>query len=171
VDSTIITAPGKGEAWRLHLSYDPQRQRIAVLELTGLRAGEKLDRLPVRCGDLVLGDRGYPKPDGLASLVRSGAHVLVRITWSGLWNSMHLIDHDGEKIDWTTQFAAATQAGLVDRPIRVARPRGRFAPLPLRLVILPKPAEAAASSRAKAKHDNAKDRHASCDPRPVTQDL
>ena len=163
VDSTTIAAPGSSGSYRLHLSYDPLRQRIGDVELTAISEGERLDRLPLKPGDLVLGDRGYPKPDGLANLIKSGAHVLVRVTWK----SLHLIDEAGKPINWNGLFAAAEKHGFVDKPIRVARPRGRFEPLPLRLVILPKPAEAAASSRAKAKHANRKDQHGSCDPRTL----
>lgn len=163
VDSTTIAAPGKGGSYRLHLSYDPVRQRTGDLELTALNEGERLDRLPLKPGELVLGDRGYPRPGGLANLIKSGAQVLVRLTWK----SLHLIDEAGKPVDWNGLFTAAGKHGFVDKSVRVARPRGRFEPLPMRLVILPKPAEAAASSRAKATHASRKGQHSSCDPRTL----
>lgn len=163
VDSTTIAAPGKGGSYRLHLSYDPVRQRTGDLELTALNEGERLDRLPLKPGELVLGDRGYPRPGGLANLIKSGAQVLVRLTWK----SLHLIDEAGKPVDWNGLFNAAAKHGFADKPVCVARPRGRFEPLPLRLVVLPKPAEAAASSRAKATHASRKGQHSSCDPRTL----
>ena len=163
VDSTTIAAPGKAGRYRLHLSYDPYRQRIHDLQLTTMRQGERLDRLALKPGELVLADRGYPKPEGLASLIAKGAEVLVRLTWK----SLHLIDETGERLDWAALFAAAAEHGSIDQPVWVARPRGRFQPLKLRLVILPKPAQAAESSRRKARHANRKDQHGSCDPRTL----
>ena len=115
------------------------RQRTGDLELTALNEGERLDRLPLKPGEPVLGDRGYPRPGGLANLIKSGAQVLVRLTWK----SLHLIDEAGKPVDWNGLFNAAAKHGFAGKPVCVARPRGRFEPLALRLAVLPKPAEAA----------------------------
>lgn len=111
------------------------RQRIDDLRLTSKAEGDRLDRMALTSGALVLADRGYPKPEGLQRLITSGAHVLVRLTWK----SLHLVDQAGEPLDWTALFAAAAAQGAVDMPVWVHRSRGRFPPLKLRLVILPKP--------------------------------
>jgi Transposase DDE domain len=161
VDSTTIAAPGRGGSYRLHVSYDPQRQRIDDLHLTSMAEGERLDRTALTPGALVLADRGYPKPDGLQRLLASGAHVLVRLTWK----SLHLVDEAGQPLDWTALFAAAVKHQAVDMPVWVRRPRGRFQPLKLRLVILPKPAQAAERSRAKARRAQIKGQHRTGDPR------
>jgi len=160
IDSTTIAAPGQGGSFRLHLSYDPKRQRIADLRLTTKAQGDRLDRMALASGALVLADRGYPKPEGLQRLLASGAHVLVRLTWK----SLHLLDQAEQPLDWTALFAAAAQ-GAVDMPVWVCRPRGRFPPLKLRLVILPKPAHTVERSRAKARRSQIKAQHRSVDPR------
>src|SRR5271166_5565141 len=64
IDGSRIEGPGK-TCWRLHLCYDAGRQRIANFAVTPLDQGEKLDRVPLRSGELYAGDRGYPQPDAL----------------------------------------------------------------------------------------------------------
>jgi Transposase DDE domain len=158
-----IAAPGKAGRYRLHLSDDPYRQRIHDLQLTTMRQGEPLGRLALKPGEGVLAGRGYPKPEGLASLMATGAEGLVRLTWK----SLHLVDETGERLGWAALLAAAAEPGCIGRPVSVARPPGRFKPRKLRLVILPKPATAAERSRRTARHANRKDQHGSCDPRTL----
>ena len=83
VDGTLVKEPGqKGSTWRLHYSLQIPSLRCDYLELTatkGTGTGEKLSRFPAQPGDLILADRGFCTPVGVASLNRQGAAVIVRI--------------------------------------------------------------------------------------------
>ena len=161
VDASRIEGPGRSGA-RLHLCYDAGRQRIADFVVTPLSEGEKLDRVKIRAGEIELGDRGYPQPDALANARAAGADVLVRLTW----NSLKLRDQTGEDLDWMALFAKVDQAGSLDIPVTVHKPRGRFVPLPLRLVMVPKPPEAAQTARRIARNTARKDQRR-IDPRTL----
>jgi hypothetical protein len=162
IDGSRIEGPGK-TCWRLHLSYDAGRQRIADFAVTPLAQGEKLDRLAIRAGELEMGDRGFPQPDALRKVRDQEADLLVRLTW----NSLHLHDPRTDRpLDWLDLFAQAARTGCVDLPVTVHKPRGRFDPLPLRLVILPKPPEIAAHAQKAAQKAACKDQRR-IDPRTL----
>jgi len=161
IDGSRIEGPGK-TCWRLHLCWDAGRQRIADFALTPLDQGEKLDRVTIRPGEIYLADRGYPQPAALSMARNAGADVLVRLTW----NSLHLLDEKAQPLDWSKLFAQATATGKADMPVTVRKPRGRFEPLLLRLVILPKPPEMAESARKAAQNTARKDQRR-VDPRTL----
>jgi IS4 transposase len=54
-------------------------------------------------------------------------------------------------------FAEAHAHGGLDMKVRVHKPRGKFPPLPMRLVLIPKPPDAAARARASAQKAGRKD--------------
>ena len=161
VDASRIEGPGRS-GWRLHLCYDAGRKRIADFVVTPLAQGEKLDRVKMRPGELHIADRGYPQPMALAKARQEGADVLVRLTW----NSLNLRDPAGVDLDWLAMFTTATKTGRFDSHVMVHKPRGHFTPLPLRLVILPKPPELAAQARKLAWHKARKDQR-TIDPRTL----
>jgi hypothetical protein len=161
VDGSRIEGPGK-TCWRLHLCWDAGQKRIADFAVTPLAAGEKLDRTKIRPGETYIGDRAFPSANALATARGAGADVLVRLTW----NSLNLRDAAGDPLDWLTLFTKAAQAGKLDMPVTVCRPRGRFKPLPLRLVILPRPPEMAETARKTARRNAKKDQHR-LDPRTL----
>jgi hypothetical protein len=162
VDGSRIEGPGK-TCWRLHLSYDPGRQRIADFAVTPMAQGERLDRTTIRPGETYIADRGYPQPHGLRKVREAGADVLVRLTWS----SLNLVDAARQPIDWLRLFDQAALTGRVDIPVEVHKARGRFEPLPLRLVILPKPPEMAERARKTALRAAQKDQRQRVDPRTL----
>ena len=146
IDGSRIEGPGNC-AWRLHLCWDASRRRIAQMQVTTLAQGERLDRLAPQSGEIRIADAGLPSADGLRNAVTAGGDVLVRLTW----NSLRLKDADGQLIDWMALCQRSYAEGGVDMAVQVSRPRGRFDPLPLRLVMRPKPAHTleAASKRAR----------------------
>ncbi len=162
VDASVIKAPGQATAYRLHLQWDAQRQRIGAAMVTTTKTGERLDRLASAPGALVMADRGYPQPDGLRRTCDSGADVLVRVTW----NSLTLTDAAKQPLDWLALCQQA-RAGGVDMPIQVRKARGSFEPLAMRLVMIPKPAAAAQTSRRAARRTNRKGGRKTIDPRTV----
>jgi hypothetical protein len=159
VDGSRLEGPGE-RAWRLHLAYDPRTSRIADASITRLDQGERLDRLPPEAGAIYLADRGYPQPDGLRRLREAGADVLVRLTW----NSLRLRDGKGRALDWHTVFAEAQAHGELDMRVTVHEPRGKFPPLPMRLVLIRKPPDAAARARASAQKASRKDQRKRTNP-------
>lgn len=162
VDSTRIEGPGKS-VWRLHLCYDAGLGRIVDGAITTLQEGERLDRLSVTPGEIRLGDRGFAQPGGIKNTLDLGADVLVRLTW----NSVQLSGVDEKLLDWNKLFRAAGWKGSLDMPVRLHKAHDTsFAPVPLRLVMIKKPPQAAAKSRAKARRDSRKS-HKTTDPRTL----
>ena len=141
IDGSRIEGPGKS-CWRLHLCYDVARQQVADFDLTTMKQGEKLERVRLQPGDIAIFDRGYPKADSLRKVLQDGNDLLGRATWK----SLNMRDANNRPLHWPTLLAQAAREGSVDMVVTVHKPRGRFEPLPLRLVILPKPADSAASS-------------------------
>jgi hypothetical protein len=109
-----------------------------------------------------IADRGYPQPPALHKARETGAGVLVRLTW----NSLNLSDAAKRTLDWMALFARAAEDRVVDMPVTVHKPRGRFEPLPLHLVILPKPREIAQTALKTARH-NARKSQRKIDPRTL----
>lgn len=161
VDGSRLEGPGD-RVWRLHLCYDAGQARIVDAAITTTREGERLDRLTVTPGEIRLGDRGFPQPDGIRNTLAEGADVLVRLTW----NSLHLTHPNGQPIDWLEFFRRAGARGSLDLPVQVHKAHGRFEPLAMRLVIIKKPPAAAAKARAKARRASNKNQRRT-DPRTL----
>jgi len=162
IDASVFTGPG-GKAWRLHLCYAPCATRMVQACLTPMKQGERLDRVPIQPRELRVGDRGYPQPDGLRETREAGADVLVRLTW----NSLHLLDEKQRPLDWQRLFRRAQRDGKLEMAVLVSKPRGRFPPLPLRLIMIRKPPQAAMKARVKARRQNQKDGRSRIDPRTL----
>jgi len=160
VDGSRLEGPGD-RVWRLHLCYDAGLARIVDAVITTTKDGERLDRLTVTPGEIRLGDRGFPQPDGIRNTLAAGADVLVRLTW----NSLQMTTDD-KPIDWLKLFKMAGKQGWLDMPVRVHKAHSRFEPIDMRLVIIKKPAAAAAKARAKARHASRKNQRRT-DPRTL----
>jgi len=93
VDGTVIKEPGPtGSHWRVH--YSLRLPELACDQLTitarkGAQTEENLERFPVAPGDLLLADRGYCHPAGVARIRRQGADIIVRLN-----SSVPLFDAD-----------------------------------------------------------------------------
>ena len=161
VDGSRLEGPGD-RVWRLHLCYDPGRACIVDAAITSTKEGERLDRLAVTAGEIRLGDRGVPKPDGLRNTLDAGADVLVRLTWNSLQLSA-----GGKPLDWLRLFKQAGEQGAIDMSVRVHKAHSRFEPLDMRLVIIKKPPAAAVKARAKARRASRKDQRRRIDPRTL----
>jgi hypothetical protein len=159
VDSSRLQGVG-ARTWRLHMAFDPLAGRVSDARITGLDQGDRLDRLPPQAGAIYLADRGYPQPLGLRRVIEAGADVLVRLTW----NSLRLRDEDNRPLDWSALFAASRVEGRVDMKVAVHKPRGKFAPLQMRMVVMPKPPDAAARARAMASRASRKDQRKTTNP-------
>lgn len=161
VDGSRIEGPGDS-AWRLHLCWDATSRRIADLAVTPLSQGERLDRLPLRPGEIRLADAGLPEACALRRTREAGAEVLVRLTW----NSLRLLDAEGRPLDWLELTRRSHAEGGLDMAVQVVKPRGRFEPLPMRLVIRPKPPQALERARKRARRAASKEQR-KADPRTL----
>lgn len=95
VDATAVKEAGRtGSLWRVHYAVGLRDLQCDFFELTDVRGGETLRRIPVRRGDLVLGDRAYSTPPGVAHVVAAGGAVLVRANLQ----TLPLFTERGERI-------------------------------------------------------------------------
>jgi hypothetical protein len=116
IDATNIQEPGStGTDWRLHYSIRLPELTCDYYELTDDQGGEKLGRYQFEAGELVLVDRGYSHRAGVAHVIESGAHVVLR--WNpGLFpledsqrKPLVLLPHlrrlsEGQTAEWPVQF-------------------------------------------------------------------
>lgn len=150
LDGTTVPKAGKdskknNSLWRLHCTFDLPAERFSFIELTDEKGGERLDRTPFAKGDIAIADRGYLHPDPMAHVLEQGADIIVRAGWKGArW-----LDGKGKLFDILAALKDAECAGVLDRPIWIARKKAT--PLALRLIAFRKPPEAAEASRAKAR--------------------
>ncbi len=85
VDATTVQEPGStGTDWRVHYVLDLSNLQCDHFELTDVKGGETFRRIPVKPDDLLLGDRAYGTPPGVAHVARHKGAVLVRINHKSL---------------------------------------------------------------------------------------
>jgi hypothetical protein len=85
IDATTVGRPGSlGTDWRLHFSVNLEDLQCDFFQVTDASEGETFRRIPVASGDLVLGDRCYGTPPGIAHVAQAGGHVLVRVNHRAL---------------------------------------------------------------------------------------
>src|SRR5216683_2320992 len=138
------------------------KERLArVAKEIGVKPMERPIRLAVTPGEIRLGDRGFPQPDGIRNTLAAGADVLVRLTWNSLQMTA-----DGKPIDWLKLFKRASEQSSLDMSVRVHKAHSRFEPLDMRLVIIKKPPAAAAQARTKARRASRKNNRRT-DPRTL----
>lgn len=82
VDATTVEEQGgAGTDWRVHYTLRLPDLSCDFFEVTDEHGGETYRRIPVKRGDLLLGDRGYSNAAGVAAVKAADGDVLVR------WNS------------------------------------------------------------------------------------
>jgi hypothetical protein len=124
VDGTLVYEAGRtGSCWRVHFSLNLVDLQCDYFELTDQRGGETLRRLPVQRGDLVLGDRGYGTPPGVAHVVAHGGDALVRINLK----RMPLYSPRGRRISILTRLRQVRRGVPRDWPAYVHGPQGVIA--------------------------------------------
>lgn len=106
VDATHVRGPGsRGTDWRIHYVLQLPSLECDFFELTDHSGGESYTRVPVRPGDIILGDRGYCHREGVAHVVEQGGDVLVRLNA----NSFPLRHEDGKPLDLLTTLRTLKQ--------------------------------------------------------------
>ena len=163
LDGTSICQPGADRTtWRLHVGYDLATGQVDQLELTDLHGAENLQRLTYRPGDIVLADRYYARPRDLRPVIDAGADFIVRTGW----NSLRLLQANGEPFDLFAALAAQTEQ---ESEVQVRIHEGMTVapqPLILRLVIRRKDPEQAEAEQKRLLKD-AKKRGKQPDPRSL----
>jgi hypothetical protein len=103
IDATTISVPGSvGTDWRLHFGINLESLQCDFFELTDAHGGETFGRIPVAPGDLLLGDRVYATPPGIAHVAAAGGHVLARVNHKAL----PLLDFRGKPLRLTERLRA-----------------------------------------------------------------
>lgn len=158
IDGTTVTKAGKqartgNGLWRIHAAFDLPDERFGHFELTDETGGETLDRIPAAAGEIRVADRAFLQPDRMAAVLDAGADLLVRAGWK----NARWLDDGGDPVDLLAEFRKGRASGSIDRPIWIGRKSGT--PLPMRLVAVRKPAQAAEAARRKARREAQRGRH------------
>lgn len=164
LDGTSICQPGADRTtWRLHVGYDLATGQVDQVELTDGKGAENLQRLIYRPGDIVLSDRCYARPRDLRPVLDAGADFIVRTGW----NSLRLLQANGEPFDLFATLAAQTeQEGEVQVRVHEGMTQAPPQPLLLRLVVRRKDPEQAKAEQKRLLKD-AKKRGKKPDPRSL----
>lgn len=113
VDGTVVREPGRtGAQWRIHYSLRLPSLECDCFEITaakGCGTGEKLERLAVAPGDLILADRGFCRPAGVAAVAHQDAALIVRLHSS----SLPLYHADGRRFVVLEQISQLTLPGQI----------------------------------------------------------
>ena len=152
IDATTVAQAGAlarrtNRLWRVHSAFDLPRERFGYFELTDERDGERLDRIAVVKGEIRVADRAYVQPARIGPVLAAGGDIVVRAGW----RNARWLDAAGKPVDLLAALRAATDSGLIDRPIWIGRQSE--VPLGLRLVAVRKTPQACEVARRKARQD------------------
>lgn len=96
VDGSSFSGPGAdGTDARVHLQLRLADLHITSAVVEGRTVGESFKRFTWRPGQLVVADRGYCNPPGIAHVIGQGADVLVRVNRT----SLPVLDRQAKRID------------------------------------------------------------------------
>lgn len=96
VDGTMISEPGaSGSKWRLHYSVQWPSLHADEVVVSTSKEGETLRRFTVEPGQVLVADRGFANPPGVAHVHDAGAAVVVRTNLV----TLPLHDAQGQSMD------------------------------------------------------------------------
>src|SRR4029077_17181350 len=120
---TTVGRPGSlGTDWRLHFRVNLGDLQCDFFQVPDRHGGETFRRIPVASGDLVLGDRCYGTPPGIAHVAEAGGHVLVRVNHKAL----PLFDIEGEPFRLTEELRSLTVGQVRQWPTVVHHGSGDY---------------------------------------------
>ena len=158
-DGSSLSQPGsKGTDWRLHTVYDLGQGCFSHLEVTDRRGAESLLRCAPVDGEVLVADRGYAKAKELrACLDRSGPHARDFIVRVG-WKALALRDNKGNPFNLIEYMQApGADAGPRECAVQAVVGSARQPSLvPMRLIVVPLPADKAETNRLKLKRTASK---------------
>lgn len=112
VDGTLVQEPGRtGTQWRIHYSLRLPSLECDAFEITaakGAGTAEKLERLRVAPRDLILADRGFCRPAGVAAVARQGGGLILRLHSTSL-----PLEEDGRRVAILARLRRITQPGQI----------------------------------------------------------
>jgi hypothetical protein len=154
VDASVVCAPGSdGTDARVHYAIRLSNLHVVDVQVTDETGGETFRRFSFGPGQLALGDRGYANPPGIASVVATGAAVLVRFNRG----SLPLYYHGSrgrinvlEKLTKLKKPGAAREWAVEVHPAEGKPIRGRLCAVRL-------PADKANEARARLRREQGKD--------------
>jgi hypothetical protein len=80
IDATVVCQPGsKGTDWRLHFSYGLFSLSFDQFRIDGHQLIESFCNFAVQAGDLLIGDRGYARLNGLRHVLQQHGDFIVRL--------------------------------------------------------------------------------------------
>jgi hypothetical protein len=142
VDATTVSEPGStGTDWRVHYVVNLANLQCDFFELTDVKGGETLRRIPIRPGDIMLGDRIYATPVGVAHVKAAQADILVRLNRQ----SLPVFDAEGNALDVLSLFRKMKVGQIQQWRTQVKHPSGGW--VPGRLIALKRSAEATRLAR------------------------
>ena len=151
VDATTVSSPGSDRAdWRLHLRMNLTERRIQRVELTSAREGERLNRHPVTEDEIILGDRIYATPAGIAHVISNKGHMVIRTRWT-----LPLESPTGSRFDMLDLLETLDRDEIGDWPVQLSYEGAIY---PLRLVAIRKSDEATEKSRRELRREARKKR-------------
>ena len=161
IDASSIQRRGsRGVDARLHLSLDLRAHRVDDLELTDSKGGETLERFAFKLGDIAMADRGYAHRAGLSSIVKAGAHFIVRMPWS---NVPLETPAEGAPFDLFGALRSLPDASAQEFAVQFRSPEGEL--ISCRFVAIRRSEVAAAQARQRALKERKK--HGTIDPRTL----
>ena len=125
VDGTAVEEPGPtGSSWRLHYAVNLSSlacDQLLIAPPGG--AGESFRLYRIQPGDLLMGERAYGVPPGIAHVLKGQGHVLVRFALSNL----PLEDARGRGFDLLGHLRQLRGAALGDWPVALPVKEGALA--------------------------------------------
>ena len=131
VDATTVSEPGStGTDWRIHYSVNLGDLQCDFFELTDVKGGETLRRVPIKPHDIIMGDRLYATPPGVAHVLDAGGDIVVRANRQ----SLPLFDEKGARLNILEMIRGLKPNQIREWPAWVRHPDGRL--LKGRLVVV-----------------------------------
>jgi hypothetical protein len=123
VDATTVSEPGStGTDWRIHYSVNLGDLQCDFFELTDVKGGETLRRVPINAHDIIMGDRIYATPPGVAHVMDAQGDIVVRVNRQ----SLPLFYEDGDSLDILKTVRSLKPGQAREWRTAIQHPEGRW---------------------------------------------
>jgi hypothetical protein len=148
VDGTMVSEPGDtGSQWRLHYTIGLPHLRCEEVIMTTQKEGETLKRFSIQKDDLLIGDRGFAHPAGIAHVVSGSGDVIIRTNLV----TLPLYDMQEQRLSALTHLRSLSVGECADWPVQIKHDK-RF--IAGRLCGLKKSEVAAQKARERVKRES-----------------
>jgi hypothetical protein len=163
--SGISEKASQGLDWRVHGVFDLGRGRFSHLALTDVHGAESMARGAALEGEIRIGDRNYARA-GVLRQMREQSHNKADFIVRMSWRAFTLTTPNGEPFNLVDHLAGLPDAAGPHEVYVSAKTGRKTPPLPLRVIVMRKPPEAAETARRKLPR-NAQRKQKKLDPRTV----